>query len=797
MPKVATQIESIIALTSAGKIAEADKRCGEILKKNPDHFDLLHIAGVIKTLLNHHDSAIEYFNAAIKRDPSAYEVYRHRAKTFKIAGRIAEALADLEKLLTKNPLDLAALCEKGILLRQQERYEAAANTYAAAIKLDPQNQGLLADYALLLQKSGKVTESITAFDNALAISINNPVLFFNKGNACQALNRHEEALKCYEQALALKPDFYKAHNNRGNALRSLQRTEEALANYDAVLKKIPNNPEALNNKGAALRDLGRPSEALECLARALAQDPDYADAHINCGNAFSDLGQYSKAISCYETVIRINPSFVSAHTNLGHVLARMEKQEEALKKYETALSINPDFEEALFGRLTIAGHIDSQSGRRGSAKSNYLKALTLRPADETAYSNWLFFCALDPALDPGEYLANARGWEMACISAHDRDAAKSKTFLQTPLAGRRLRVGYVSGDFRRHAVATFIEPVFANHDKTRIEIYCYYNNALRDEVTNRFAAYADHWVDCLGLPDRTLAERIFADGIDILVDLAGHSALNRLSMFALKPAPIQITYLGYPGTSGLTAIDYRLTDAYADPPGSDACYTETLLRLPDSLCCYRPSQAMPEITASPAQENGYVTFGSFNSFNKVNDPCVELWARILRAVPASRLLMLTVPEGLARQRLTEHFGVLGVTGERLEFCGKLTQTDFFLACRRADIALDPIAVTGGTTTCESLWLGIPVVVQIGERFRTRVGYSFLNAAGMSEFAAETAEDYVRIATNLAHDLPRLAETRAGLRARMASSSLVDEAGFTRNLEKIYLEIWDHWYNKTT
>jgi len=339
--------------------------------------------------------------------------------------------------------------------------------------------------------------------------------------------------------------------------------------------------------------------------------------------------------------------------------------------------------------------------------------------------------------------------------------------------------------------------VLANHNKDRIEICCYYNHTQHDEFTDRLAGYADHWLDCKDMTDEQLAERIRSDQIDILVDLAGHTAHNRMLTFARKPAPVQITYLGYPGTSGLSAMDYRLTDGCADPAGSEAYYTEKLLRLPDSLCCYQPGKDMPEVSALPAQQNGYVTFGSFNNFNKLSGPCIELWAQLLLAVPKSRLLMVTVPEGSSRQRLAEQFAALGVSSERLEFHGKLPSREFHQAFQRADIALDPIPVTGGTTTCESLWMGLPVIVLVGARYISRVGYSFLSAAGMSEFAAHSAQDYIEVARKLAGDLPRLAQLRAGMRAQMAKSPLVDEVAFTRNLEEIYREIWIEWCGTAT
>jgi predicted O-linked N-acetylglucosamine transferase (SPINDLY family) len=363
---------------------------------------------------------------------------------------------------------------------------------------------------------------------------------------------------------------------------------------------------------------------------------------------------------------------------------------------------------------------------------------------------------------------------------------------------RRLKVGYVSPDFRRHAVAYFIEPILANHERDEIEVCCYYNRAERDDFTARLARYADRWLDCARMTDEELAGRIRADGIDILVDLSGHTAGNRMLTFARKPAPIQITYLGCPGAStGLAAMDYRLTDAHADPAGSEAYYTEALLRLPGSQWCYRANEEMPRIVATPARQNGYVTFGSFHTFSKITRPCIELWAQLLHAVPESRLLMVTVPQGAPRDQLKEQFGALGVPAERLQLYGKLPQSEFLRTFQLADIALDPFPATGATTMCEALCMGVPAITLVGTRCMSRMGFSVLSAVGLQDLAAATPQEYVRTAMHLAQNLPRLEALHAGLRARVTASPLADGAKFTRNLEGVYREVWTEWCKTTS
>ena len=292
--------------------------------------------------------------------------------------------------------------------------------------------------------------------------------------------------------------------------------------------------------------------------------------------------------------------------------------------------------------------------------------------------------------------------------------------------------------------------------------------------------------------DQALADQIRADGIDILVDLAGHTAGNRLLTFARKPAPVQITCLGYPGTSGLAAMDYRITDGCADPPGSEAAYTETLLRLPHSLWCYRPGEGMPGVSPLPALRNGHLTFGSFNSFNKLDEETLLLWAELLRALPQARLRIATVPEGAMRARVLEWFASHGVGAAQVECLGKLPTRAFQQELAACDLALDPLHVNGATTTCEALWLGVPTLSLKGSRFLERAGWSLLCAAGLPELAVDSREDFLALAKRLAADLPALARLRAGLRPRLAASPLMDEAGFTRDLERLYREAWRSW-----
>jgi predicted O-linked N-acetylglucosamine transferase (SPINDLY family) len=358
---------------------------------------------------------------------------------------------------------------------------------------------------------------------------------------------------------------------------------------------------------------------------------------------------------------------------------------------------------------------------------------------------------------------------------------------------RRLKIGYVSADLRQHSVAFFMEPVLAHHDKTQVEVFCYYNDVRQDAVTERLKGHVDHWRPCKHLDDAALAAQVQADGIDVLVDLSGHTARNRLPVFGRKPAPVQVTYLGYPATTGLKAMDWRLVTAATDPEGTERWHSERLYRLPRSLWCYRPAADSPAVEAVlPAVRKGYVTFGSLNNLAKLSEATIRSWSLILKGVEGAKLALSNLPEGRAREYLRERFAAEGIGPERLELHGKLPQGAYYALLNEIDIALDPYPYNGTTTTCQSLWMGIAVVSLIGETSVSRAGYALLKAINLEALAGRDEEEYRQIAIDLASDLSRLSALRSSLRARMEGSVLRDEAGFTRDLEGAYRAMWRAW-----
>jgi protein O-GlcNAc transferase len=469
---------------------------------------------------------------------------------------------------------------------------------------------------------------------------------------------------------------------------------------------------------------------------------------------------------------------------LGLTAHRLRDLNSATEYFERSIRARPG--DAVF--INNLGSVLVDCGRTEEAAAVFRHALALVPGARAARANLLYVLALLPGARPEEIYAEHLAW--ASIHA-DPLLAQARVHRNSPDPERRLRIGYVSADFRRHALSHFVEPVLARHEREAFEVYCYYSGTAVDEVTARLMRHAQHWNNIAAVDDARAAQLIRADGIDILIDVSGHTRGNRLLLFARKPAPLQVSYLGYLNTTGMKAIDYRISDSYADPPGvSDSVHTEKLLRLPRTLWCYLPPQDAPPVSELPALRRGHVTFASFNDIKKLNPRVLELWAALLRQVPGSRLLVMGVPDEEEAARIRR--GLAGIEPDRVRTQGRLERDRYWRQFAEVDIALDPFPYAGGTTTCDTLWMGVPVVTLAGDYGFSRSGVSILANAGLSHLVAQTAADYLSLARGLAGDHEGLARLRAGLRERLRCSPLTDASAYMRDLESAYRNIWRDW-----
>jgi len=702
------------------------------------------------------------------------------------SGQLAQAEALYRQILQLEPNHAEALHFLGVLAHQTGRNEFAVEVIGKALLLKPSYPEAHCNLGLALQAQGRLDQAIEHYRQAISINSNYAEAHYNLGRALKQQGKPDAAIVSYRRAISFRQNFAEAYYNLGNVLKDLGKSDEAVEQYKKALVFNSNFAEPHSNLGFLLQSQNKLDEAIEHCRIALSINPELAEAHNNLGNACKEQGRLVEAAEHCSKAILLKPDFAEAHNNLGNAYKDQRRLDEAIECYCRALSFRPDYAEA----YNNMGNALKDQGKLDEAVVQYRKALAYKPDIPGTHSNILYALNFLPELRREEGYIAAREYDTVAgiplrsawrAHANDRDPH------------RRLRVGYVSPDFRHHAVAYFAEPIFAHHDKSKIEIFCYAEVSKEDEYTGRFRQMADHWHSTVGMSDAAVAEMIRGDQIDILVDLAGHTAKNRLLVFARKPAPIQITYLGYLGTTGLSAMDYLITDHYADPEGSnDSYYSERLLRMPNSLWCFRPSRSAPEITPLPALARGYLTFGSFNNFNKIDRHSLDLWGKLLREIPASRLIMLSVGGGETRQSLLHHFSGLGIDAQRLEFHGIMPIDEFRRKILEVDISLDPVTVNGATTTCESLWMGVPVVSLAGNRLVSRAGLSILSTVGLVDFAVTSPESYIRLVAYLADNIPLLAEIRAGLREHLRLSPLTDEAGFTHDLENRYREIWVKW-----
>ena len=499
-----------------------------------------------------------------------------------------------------------------------------------------------------------------------------------------------------------------------------------------------------------------------------------------------DDKQPERALECYAHILAMHPGEPDYLVDAAEIYVRAGQLGRALELSETALSLQPRDARA----WKVRGGAMEALGRLEEALDCLRHELELKPGDVVGGSNLVFLLSHADLLPPREVAAECRRWGELYADPLSA-AAEPHANLVEP--DRPLRIGYVSADFRSHSMAYFAEPFLAQHDRRSVRVYCYSNCRRPDDVTQRLRGLVDAWRDIAALSDDAAARLVRDDAIDILVDLSGHTAGNRLLLFARRPAPVQITWLGYWGGTGMAAMDYRISDRYADPEGeADNQYREQQLRLPHSKWCYLPPAAMPTCNALPAQGHGYVTFGSFCNFLRISNETMRAWAQLMHRLPGARLRMIGAPSGESLDRMLEIFDAAGVYTDRLDLVERLSLDAYLQQYLEVDIALDLFPCNGGTTTCESLWMGVPVVSRSGRSAASRSGISLLTNAALAQLVAHSWEDYVDIALGLAADLPALAKLRATLRERLRASPLLDAQGFTRDLEALYRDAWRRW-----
>lgn len=839
-----------IAAHQQGNLAEAERLCQQLLQLDPVSGVARNILGIIRSQQGRHTEAIALLAAAVKSDPRSLGNLANHGLVLQAAGRFAAALASFDAFLKLAPDHPAMLANRANSLRSLKRYAealavydkvlalnsaVAENHYNRSITLADMNRrdDALAGYdkaialkpafpaawtnrANLLRQMKRYDEALASYDKALAIDPANVSALFNRGVTLKDLQRDEDALANYDKALALNPGFTLALTNRANLLRALNRREKALEDYDAAIAAEPRNAEFHFNRAAALAEMGRSDAALASYATAIELKPDYVEALYNNGLILQDQQRWEEALRCYDRALKVKPDYVEALNNLGIILNTLDHIDGALEAFDRAIAVNPDYSEAYFNRSSV---LANKTPGDLQAIRDLERVLALNPDYEYARGDLLHLrmqvgdwstitaeiAALDAGLRAGRPVVRPFAYQAVSESPADLQACSvlyaAKYFPARPpaphpvVSSAKIRVGYVSADFREQATAYLTVGLIEQHDKDKFEIIAFDNGGDNGGPTRqRLNAAFDRVIDIRTLSDDAAAARIRAEGIDILVNLAGSFGTPRMGVFARKPAPIQVNYLGFPATLGADYIDYIVADRIVIPEGERHHYTEKVAYLPDSYQANDSKRAIdparPTRSDYGLPENAFV-FCNFNQSYKLTPAAFAGWMKLLSEVDGSVLWILQSTPALA-DNLRREAVRLGVAADRLVFAQQVPIGRHLARLALADLFLDSRPYNAHTTASDALWASLPLITCRGTAFPGRVAASLLTAAGVPELVTETMDEFHALALKLARDKDLLASIRTKLALNRATCALFDTDRFRRNLESAYETMMTTW-----
>ena len=764
----------------AGRWIEAHKLYKQVLEIEPDEPDALRLLGQLTFASGNSATAADMIRRAIELRPGAVDFHIDLGRICFSRGDFPQSIASFRRALELNPFPspethfelaraLAAAGENdqaiqqvqislqsepaadamalhGSLLLATDRVQQALDRLAAATQLAPDRADLLSTYALALQHRGDFDLAETQF----------------------------------RQAIKLNPDFAEVRNSLGYLLILRRQLPQAIVELKEAIRQRPDFPLAHHNLALAYTGLGQTDDALASYRTALEQDPRRADTWEALGRVLLDLRQWPVAITAFNRSIALRPTS-QAYILLGIAHGGLEDLDGAIAAARKAVEIDPksaDAHDALGAELNWTGQFEE-------AAAEFRLALSFNPNHRSAHSKLIYAMLIQDGPTPENILAEHVEWGRR----HTGSIAPLRRPRNQKSPDRRLRIGYMSPNFRRQAVSAFILPILQHHDPKQVEVFCYSDVEMPDDITRRFQGYAAQWRESWSLSDEQLARQVRENRIDILVELTGHIGKGRLGVMAYRPSPIQISYIGYQGTTGVKAVDYVLTDEWADPAGNERFYVEKPCRLPGSFFVYEPPGDAPLVGPLPCLSAGHITFGCLNAINKATPRAIGLWSRILSSVPGSKMLLLTTHCKETNHRLLAGFAARGIPSDRIELVQRTSPNQYYRRYNSIDIALDPVPFNGHTTTCDAAWMGCPTINLSGQIYAHRYGGSVLRNLDLADLATETENAYVTAAVGLANDLDRLAKLRSTLRFTMQKSLITDGSRFTRNLEQAYRQMW--------
>ena len=813
-------LAGIISLHQQGQLAEARLGYQSILAVEPRHADAWHYLGMLEHQAGNPALALQHIQSSIALDPHRAFFHINLGNALKDLGKPQESEAAYQAAIQLDPNDPLAWYNLGHLYQHWRQWQPACHAFRQATVLRPLFVEAWNSLASASLQSNQIDEALEATERALVLEPRSASGWFHKADVLGRKKRWADSRQALEQAIALQPHFPEAYNNLGLALKALKLNDEAAQAFHAAIAQDLAFAEPCNNLGQLELDAGNHEHALAWLNRSLQINPNEPQSLFCMGNFLNAVGRFDEAASWLRRAVELRPDFPEALNNLGNILLTLRRHEEGLQAFERAIQARPDYHEAhanlgnlqreaKFPDLAEASMLEAirlkpdfaaahsnlgnayfDQGKIDLALASYKKGIDLGQDERDFVPNYLFALNYSPSLSDAEIAAEHQRLCKEKFGA----LAETIPFTNVRDPARRLRIGYVSPDFWMHPVARFMLPLLQHHDRDHFEIVAYSSRYLKDGFTEECAKHVDLWRECHHLSDAALAQQIRDDGIDVLVDLTMHSRDCRPGLFARKPAPLQVSYLAYVGTTGQSTMDYRLTDIHLDPPGGpESPFPERPLRLSRCWWTFQPPvrTTVPDVQPPPCLQTGAITFGSLNNFVKVNEGIRALWAKVVASVPGARLL-LHIKESRAREGLLEFLAGHGLPAERVTLIGYQDGPSYMATYGRIDIALDPSPFAGGTTTFDALWMGVPVITLAGDRMASRGGRSILATLGRPEWVADSADEYLSIAQRLAADPARLATIRAGLRDEIRNSPLMDNAGFARDVERQYRTIWQQW-----
>jgi protein O-GlcNAc transferase len=713
------------------------------------------------------------------------------------AGQIGEAQNLYSEILQSDPSHRDALHFAGMAAHQTGDSRLAISLMERSLKTGPGHADQYMNFGQVLQASGLLDRALACYEKAVALGSSAETGHVRMGTALLDAARPADAAKSFSKALRIQAESYEAMNGLGTALQRMGRLEQAIVCFQKAIALKPASISALNNCGVALCDLGRVDDAVACYRQALNHAPESAEVLSNLGEALRKKGELEESIRCCKQAIEIQPDFASAYTNLATTYNDQGLLREAVSTYRKAIEVDP---QNALAHSNMANALAEQD-KVEAALESYSKAIEYAPAKNDAFSNMLYMHSAFQFASPQLECELARNWEKVRLRGEERAAARARAsassgvFSTEPRNGRALRVGIVSAELGRHVVAVFLQPFLDQLDYRRVHLTLFPTVLRKDALADHFRSLADRTIPLIGVPDALAAARIREERIDVLVDTTGHTSHCHLGIFAHRAAPVQCSYIGYWSTTGLTEMDWYITDERYSH-GCETHFTEKLWKLPHHAHCYYADESLPGSAWAP-DSDGTIWLGSFNRYNKVRRETLSLWAKVLKALPHAKLLLedRVAYEAETHERIQTVLCENGVAGERVVFLPRVRNSDFATHMRlydRVDIALDTIPANSGATAFDALWMGVPLVALEGTRVCSRMAASILKALGRPDWIASTQEEYVSIVSALARDVEGRAELRTTLRSDLRKSELCDGRGLARSLEDAFEAMHDHW-----